>query len=546
MHQNKKYQFSNRKIYHSIPIGCAFALLLLGFVVINPASNSNSAFANNANNMARSSTVNTTLSMVIDNDTSMNPTYVEPGKTAYRSHIVKVSATDIMNYTLQLTAADGATTTLNNGSTAIPGTSAVAGKDMSSNTWGFTWGEVNSDNSEQTYYALPAYGSTGANMSTGLLESAQASDTNTADFTKKLTFAANLAEGSPSGHYTTTALLSLAATPKQLVFDGIETMQEMTSTICANATENDTTRLRDSRDGKYYWVAKLKDGNCWMTQNLALDLDTSKTLTPADTDVTANWTPENSTQKGSVIKVEVEKPISDKHRYYFYTYSYNPGLFLRSPISERSNLCKMADGSNIASPAQCAEYGWKNVSTLQPSVTLMDNTIGTSIIDETKGIYDAHYLTGNYYSFNAGTAGGAYELVGEYNSEAEEVADFSIVNQSICAKGWRLPGENGKTTSDFRRLANLYPSSSDNVTGNPVIAPLYLPMSGLVDFYDGSLSSLGWSAIIMGNTGEGFINNDVSVGYHYRNSVYQYSNILIYGQSSNQNQIASSIRCIAM
>ena len=47
-------------------------------------------------------------------------------------------------------------------------------------------------------------------------------------------------------------------------------MQEMTSTICADAAENDTAQLTDTRDGKKYWVTKLADGNCWMTQNLDL------------------------------------------------------------------------------------------------------------------------------------------------------------------------------------------------------------------------------------------------------------------------------------
>ena len=64
------------------------------------------------------------------------------------------------------------------------------------------------------------------------------------------------------------------------VFNGIKTMQEMTPQICADAQENDTTMLEDARDGKMYWVAKLADGNCWMTQNLELDLTAGESLTP--------------------------------------------------------------------------------------------------------------------------------------------------------------------------------------------------------------------------------------------------------------------------
>ena len=68
-------------------------------------------------------------------------------------------------------------------------------------------------------------------------------------------------------------------------------MQEMTPEICASAKENDTTRLEDVRDGKLYWVAKLADGNCWMTQNLDLDLTAGVELTPETSDVSANWDP---------------------------------------------------------------------------------------------------------------------------------------------------------------------------------------------------------------------------------------------------------------
>ncbi len=50
----------------------------------------------------------------------------------------------------------------------------------------------------------------------------------------------------------------------------ITTMQQMNAKICENTTEIGTQyQLEDTRDGKKYYVAKLQDGNCWMTQNLA-------------------------------------------------------------------------------------------------------------------------------------------------------------------------------------------------------------------------------------------------------------------------------------
>lgn len=51
----------------------------------------------------------------------------------------------------------------------------------------------------------------------------------------------------------------------------------------------------DRRDNKPYTVALLADGNVWMTQNLALELDKDRTYTPADTNITSNWKPATST-----------------------------------------------------------------------------------------------------------------------------------------------------------------------------------------------------------------------------------------------------------
>ena len=107
-------------------------------------------------------------------------------------------------------------------------------------------------------------------------------------------------------------------------------MQEMTSGICANTNRfnnkwGDATRILDSdgdqlsgidysqfhdstaaaasiaegvgsfsltdtRDGKPYLVRRLADGNCWMAQNLDLQLYSGLTLSAADTDIEEDWT----------------------------------------------------------------------------------------------------------------------------------------------------------------------------------------------------------------------------------------------------------------
>ena len=73
----------------------------------------------------------------------------------------------------------------------------------------------------------------------------------------------------------------------KLSLDNIANMQDMTPEICAKAQTHQTATLRDTRDGNTYTVAKLRDGKCWMTQNLRI---INKTLTPADSDVVSNYT----------------------------------------------------------------------------------------------------------------------------------------------------------------------------------------------------------------------------------------------------------------
>lgn len=56
---------------------------------------------------------------------------------------------------------------------------------------------------------------------------------------------------------------------------------------CATLSEHQTATLIDIRDNNTYTVAKLRDGKCWMTQNLRLGDDqlADRTLTSATTDI---------------------------------------------------------------------------------------------------------------------------------------------------------------------------------------------------------------------------------------------------------------------
>ena len=71
----------------------------------------------------------------------------------------------------------------------------------------------------------------------------------------------------------------------------MSTMQNFSSLACSNLKTAQTITLKDTRDLNEYSVAKMADGNCWMTSNLRLGSASADTvLTPADTNITFNYT----------------------------------------------------------------------------------------------------------------------------------------------------------------------------------------------------------------------------------------------------------------
>ncbi len=458
MRQNKKYQFSNRKIYHSIPTGCMLALLLLNLYMLNPTishisnavlalenedshpnaeindeassketidDSSNNDVGSNDNKTDNTTTANnesnnidngisttaetyddgnTTASLIVDNDHYSIPSIdVDTGTTMYSSHTVHVAANNIEDYILQISGPSTLSDT--NGVTTIHGAAGKIGSNMDNDTWGYGWGETLSSNDTLTYNT---FSEAGTNLDTPDITN------DSIDFTKKLVLAAKFSDEAAAGTYSTRAInLSLAISPKALIFDGITTMQQMTSTICAKANENDTVQLEDARDHKKYWVAKLKDGNCWMTQNLDLDLNNT-TLTSVTSDVISDWP---STTGPSEL------------------WSANGGNYNVIKYYDPGNKFCNQDNCNLTSSAN-----------------------------------DGHDAQGNFYSYTAATAG-----------TGKNLADADAPG-SICPAQWQLPHINLSSKS-LIFLANML----ENPTTELVEAPYYLTFAG--ELYQGKLTS---------------------------------------------------------
>lgn len=220
----------------------------------------------------------------VDQDTQVRAGF---GETAYSNHTVTISADNITSYALTITGPEKI-----NGSTEITGANSTTGSTLADNTWGYSYGET-SDNSTKTYQSFTG--------TTKTLESKTTPTGNLASQTKDLIFAVRFGEDADPGRYYADVTVTLTATPLSVVGvwstgldSGITTLQAVESVPSGQFCKTSlpvgaTIILTDNRDNKDYKIAKLDDGNCWMVQNLALDLY-NRSLTTANSDVTSNRT----------------------------------------------------------------------------------------------------------------------------------------------------------------------------------------------------------------------------------------------------------------
>ena len=202
------------------------------------------------------------------------------------------------------------------------------------------------------------------------------------------------------------------------------------------------TVLVDTRDNNRYLISKLSDGNCWMSQNLAFELSTSRTLTNFETDLNtkASFKPQYSTQTstgGNWTPTGTEGARS-----------YHP------PAS----IAYFRGGNtNASSPTGSGdEYLWEK--------------------------------TGNYYNWIAATAGSGTATM-----------STTTTNDSICPKGWRLPPDTGNK-SFYNLLTELHGYQVSG-SGSPLMSsPFNMLMASNFDTdYDVMANTLGtmghlWSA----------------------------------------------------
>ena len=207
----------------------------------------------------------------------------------------------------------------------------------------------------------------------------------------------------------------------------------------------DQYQALDVRDNKLYFISKLADGKCWMTQNLDLDLDTNTTLSSNTTDLNTYNT--NGYVDG---------------------YSTNNNVIYWTPVNSTMAL----SGTSIT--------GWGRSNYVPYSGNRGDIY---HYLDQTDSLPFAengkHGHEGNFYSYSAAIASNDSTNI---RGVAEEASN------SICPAGWRLPLAR---TSEHMNLYTLYGQTMLAIESSP----LYFIRAGMADAYNNRFrESQGWYA----------------------------------------------------
>ena len=218
-------------------------------------------------------------------------------------------------------------------------------------------------------------------------------------------------------------------------------MQDGTEELCKEIYVGATETLIDVRDNTTYMAGRLKDGKCWMLDNLALDPTNSTTASNMNTSNT------NATQEA----------ISNL---------LNGG----STTAGWSNVAveNKITGWSTISPNNAYEYPYVNN---QSKDTLVTSYGPASANGQAK--------VGIYYNFCAASASTYCYASGQGIDVPDTIIDTP---QDICPANWRMP--TGGNTGEYYSLAQKYGSDASNT--NSLQYNLSTPLSG---FYSGSSAS---------------------------------------------------------
>lgn len=379
---------------------------------------------------------------------------------------VGVSTNALYGYTLSATVGTktGASTALANTSNSnykfnnlSNSVSSLA--NIPDNNWGYsyssdngtTWVSGNTGSASAGYAGLPLDNNTNADErgkgGVLLINNDGTSNTNSVKFK----IGAKASSTQPSGEYTNVINFYAVTNPEPMtlynayraankpLYNGYYALQDLTFQVCGNAEViGDSSKMQaiDTRDGSIYWVTKLADGNCWLLDNLTLDLTNPAVLSGLSED---NTNASNTTL----------------------------------------NYLKNGGGDTDDQYATSGVSNWVDgYSYSDPLVNMDSKEIVPSDSASTAGAWKI----GGYYNYCAATAGSYCYGDGEsYETSSDDATE------DICPAGWKIPADQYD-----EGYANLIYSMFDDVdiSSDPTASAsfrsaLRLPLSGF--FIEGSI-----------------------------------------------------------
>lgn len=249
-----------------------------------------------------------------------------------------------------------------------------------------------------------------------------------------VTYSATASNTQPAGTYTGAVKYTMVHPSSVVATKTIEDMHYMQdfagltnsdkAGILASMPTGVQYQLIDNRDDKSYYISKLADNNIWMTQNLDLCIgcDNVATLTSENTDLNEYGVNGYTTQYG-------------------YTKDSN-NIITWTPVSTAITSSHTIDSDELVND-------WVDSASIPYSVEGGDFYYYTNNLDQnmyaTDLVYDSitacteaghteadciHYHIGNYYNQTAAIAS---------NNSRQLTTQYSVVANSICPAGWRLP-----------------------------------------------------------------------------------------------------------
>ena len=227
-------------------------------------------------------------------------------------------------------------------------------------------------------------------------------------------------------------------------------MQDGTEELCKEIYVGATETLIDSRDNTTYMAGRLKDGKCWMLDNLALD--------PTNSTTTANMNASNTNAT-------------------------------QEAINNLLNGGSSTTGWSHTAVANVTTNFSNNDGYVQPRINnVSKDTLVTSYGPAST---NGQAKVGIYYNYCAASAS-TYCYAGGQGVNAPETTP-----QDICPANWRMP--TGGNAGEYFELAQKYGRDAANV--NSLQYNLSTPLSGY--YYGSSANSQGsygywWSSTYYG------------------------------------------------